>query len=85
VTEADHKSWRTEDLRPYVDCVLEYFGPRRVMFGSDWPVCLLAGSYSQVLESFQGLLTELSGAEQSGIFGDNAVDFYRLHGEVEAS
>ena len=85
VTEADHESWRTEDLRPYVDCVLECFGPERLMFGSDWPVCLLAGSYSQVFESVQELLTDLNAVERSRVFGENAADFYRLRGQAEAA
>jgi L-fuconolactonase len=85
VTEANHRSWRTEDLRPYVDCVLQCFGPERLMFGSDWPVCLLAGSYRQVFESFQELLADLSAAEQKRIFGENAVNFYRLKGRANAA
>ncbi|PWT92097.1 MAG: amidohydrolase, partial [Blastocatellia bacterium] len=55
VTEAD-TLWTTDDLRPYVECALELFGPERLMFGSDHPVCLLAASYKEVLESFQDLL-----------------------------
>jgi L-fuconolactonase len=78
VTEADHASWRTGDLRPFVECALEYFGARRLMFGSDWPVCLLAASYSQVLESFQSLTSGLSEEERTLIFGENAREFYRL-------
>ncbi len=54
------------------------------MFGSDWPVCLLASSYERVLESFQSLLQELSHDDRDRIFGENAAEFYRLH-EVAAS
>ncbi|HEY8185110.1 MAG TPA: amidohydrolase family protein [Pyrinomonadaceae bacterium] len=79
VTEADLTSWRTDDLRPFVDRALEYFGADRMMFGSDWPVCLLAASYEQVLESAQLLLAGLTENERNGIFGENAREFYRLH------
>jgi L-fuconolactonase len=82
VTEANHTSWRTEDLRPFVECALEFFGARRLMFGSDWPVCLLAASYGQVLESFQSLTAGLSEAERALILGENAKEFYRLRDEA---
>jgi L-fucono-1,5-lactonase len=78
VTEANPASWRTEDLRPFVERALEYFGPGRMMFGSDWPVCLLAASYEQVLEAFRSLLIGLSETERSAVFGSNATEFYRL-------
>jgi L-fuconolactonase len=80
VTEADWTRWRVEDLQPYVDLALEVFGPRRMMFGSDWPVCLLAGSYDQVLEAAQSMLASVSEADRSRIFAANAVEFYRLDG-----
>jgi L-fuconolactonase len=85
VTEADHASWRTEELRPYVECALTLFGPRRLMFGSDWPVCLLAASYAQVLESFQRLLEDLSEDEKACIMGANATEVYRLGKEARAA
>jgi L-fuconolactonase len=78
VTEADHKHWRTEDLKPFVDCAIELFGTRRLMFGSDYPVCLLAASYSQVLESFQTLLSEINADDLNHIFAKNASEFYGL-------
>ena len=81
VTEADWTNWRVEDLRPYVDLALEVFGPRRLMFGSDWPVCLLAGSYDQVLEAAQSMLAELSEEDRRNIFAANAIDFYRIEGD----
>jgi L-fuconolactonase len=81
VTEANQTSWRPEDLRPFIDCALEYFGPRRMMFGSDWPVCLLAASYDQVLESFRFLLAGLSESAQHAVFAGNATEFYRLQEE----
>jgi L-fuconolactonase len=78
VTEARHNSWQPEDLRPYVEKALEFFGPNRLIFGSDWPVCLLAASYSRVLETFQSLMRELSDEELTMIFGGNAATFYQL-------
>ena len=80
VTEADWTRWRVEDLKPCVDLALEVFGPRRMMFGSDWPVCLLAGSYDQVLEAAQSMLASVSEEDRSRIFAANAVEFYRIGG-----
>ena len=80
VTEANWTSWKTDDLRPYVECALELFGSSRLLFGSDHPVCLLAASYERVLESFRELLKDLSADEQERIFGGNAAEFYRLNG-----
>jgi L-fuconolactonase len=79
VTEADHKSWKVSDLRPYVDCALELFGPRRLLFGSDYPVCLLAGPYERVLGAFQELLKHLNEEDREQIFRENAREFYRLN------
>jgi len=78
VTEANWSSWTTDDLRPYIDCALDSFEPDRLMFGSDHPVCLLAGSYERVLESFREALKDLSDSEQAMIFSENAMSFYRL-------
>jgi L-fuconolactonase len=81
VTEANWTNWRVEDLQPYVEKVLEYFGPARMMFGSDWPVCLLAASYDQVRESFETLLAALDEKEKRRIFSESAIEFYRLENE----
>ena len=78
VTEANWNSWQTDDLRPYVDHVLELFGPERLIFGSDHPVCLLAASYARVLESFNELLSGLTEEERNRVFAENARIFYRL-------
>jgi L-fuconolactonase len=78
ITEADWKGWKAEDLRPYVDHVIESFGARRVLFGSDWPVCLLAGSYEQVVGAAEANLAGLSESERADVFGNNAVRFYGL-------
>ena len=79
VTEANWTSWKTEDLRPFVDLALEYFGPDRMMFGSDYPVCLLAASYDRVLDSFQEILRSVSDTDRDKIFSQNAAKFYRLN------
>jgi L-fucono-1,5-lactonase len=78
VTEADLERWQPGDLAPYVDHVLEVFGPRRLIFGSDWPVCLLAASYDRVLSVANELLGSLSDAERAGVFGGTAMRVYRL-------
>ena len=85
VTEANLDSWDVEDLRPYVERALEFFGPGRMMFGSDWPVSLLAASYGQVLDAFQLLLRELSDEERAMVFGGNATKFYQLQAEASAA
>ena len=85
VTEANWTSWTTEDLQPYIELALEFFGPKRMMFGSDWPVCLLASSYLRVLESFQSILADLAEENRNRIFSENATDFYRLNPERETA
>lgn len=78
VTEADWENWSIDDLRPYVDVALEVFTPRRLMFGTDWPVCELAATYGQVVETTRELVSQLSAAEQHDIFHATAVRFYKL-------
>jgi L-fucono-1,5-lactonase len=78
VTEANWHTWQIEDLRPYVDRALESFGVDRMMFGSDYPVCLLAATYDRVLDAFQEILKDLSDADREKIFANNAAKFYRL-------
>ena len=78
VTEADWKSWSTSDLKPYLDVVFQAFGTDRLMFGSDWPVCLLAASYSQVKNVVEDYTRDLSASEKEKIFGLNAARFYGL-------
>lgn len=78
VTEADLRHWKPEDLRPYMEVVLEAFGPSRVMYGSDWPVCLLAADYGQVLHSVEQYIVTLSRAEQQQIMGTTAMRFYKI-------
>jgi L-fuconolactonase len=78
VTEADWATWKPDHLRPYVETVLEAFGPARVMFGSDWPVCLLAASYERVVETAIELTRELTAAERARVFGGTAIETYEL-------
>jgi L-fuconolactonase len=84
VTEAGGSNWRVEDLQPYVEKALEYFGPVRMMFGSDWPVCLLAASYDQVRESIEILLAGLGEKDKRRIFSESAIDFYRIEEQAVA-
>ena len=78
VTEADRVSWKQEDFLPYMAAVLESFGPERVMLGSDWPVCVLAGTYGEVVEIVLKFINSLSKEEQMMICGQNAMDCYQL-------
>ncbi|GAA1664471.1 amidohydrolase family protein [Nonomuraea maheshkhaliensis] len=80
VTEADWTGWQVADLRPYAEVVLEAFGPERVMFGSDWPVCLLAAEYGQVAAAADELCAGLSDAERAEVFAGTARRAYRLEG-----
>jgi L-fuconolactonase len=78
VTEAAWDAWQPNDLKPFVDHALEVLGPERLMFGSDWPVCLLAASYATVLATARQLIAGLTETERSAAFGDNARSVYRL-------
>ncbi|KAA1261124.1 Amidohydrolase [Rubripirellula obstinata] len=76
VTEADHGAWTANDLLPYWETVLEAFGPQRLMFGSDWPVCLIASEYKRWFQIANRFAAELSQAEQSAFFGASAAKAY---------
>jgi L-fuconolactonase len=78
VTEAAWDCWTCEDLRPHVEVVLQAFGPRRIMAGSDWPVCMVAATYGQWFKTLEVLLAGLSPAEKARIFGGTAIEAYRL-------
>jgi L-fuconolactonase len=84
VTEADWATWTPRDLRPFVDNVLDWFTPERVLFGSDWPVCLLAGPYGTVIDGLAAALPVLSRNELGQIFGGNAQRLYRIGGNRAA-
>lgn len=79
VTEADWQNWTYSDLLPYMETVLEAFGPGRVMLGSDWPVCRLAGEYGRVMEVVLEFAGSLEDEEQRKIYYQNAKDFYQLN------
>ena len=85
LTEADWHRWTPEQFRPYLDVVFESFGPRRLLFGSDWPVCLVAGTYSQVVDLVAGFSSNLPSEDQEAIFGMNAARFYRARNVTSGS
>jgi L-fuconolactonase len=78
VTEADWKNWKNEDFQPYMDVVVEAFGIDRILFGSDWPVCLVAGPYKKIVGIVEDYFSSFSKEEQGKFFGLNAMHFYNL-------
>ena len=78
ITEADWRKWRETDFKPYLDVVFDAFGPARLMFGSDWPVCLLAADYCAVRQLLANYLDDFPVEQRDKIFGGNAERFYRL-------
>jgi len=79
VTEADWKKWQYADFEPYLDTVFEAFGAKRVMFGSDWPVCNVAGGYDKMIGIVETYVSKLSAEEQARFWGLNAIEFYKLN------
>lgn len=78
VTEADYKKWKPENFTPYLDVVVNAFGTQRIMYGSDWPVCLVAASYAQVLSIVKNYFSSFTPDEQAAFFAGNATRFYHL-------
>ncbi len=78
VTEADCRTWKPEDIRPYLDVAFECFGARRLMIGSDWPVCTVAASYTRVVNLVENYLNGLAAEEREAVLGGNAAKFWRL-------
>ncbi|MDQ3292258.1 MAG: amidohydrolase family protein [Bacteroidota bacterium] len=78
VTEADWHNWQPQDLKPYLELALEAFGPDRLLIGSDWPVCRLAGEHPSVMQVVMDFISTLTQAEQAAILGQNAIQFYNL-------
>jgi L-fuconolactonase len=76
-TEAS-EDWSSAEIEPYAELLLSTFGPSRMLFGSDWPVCLLAGSYSETASLAADLISALSPSEQAAVFGGNAIEWYSL-------
>jgi L-fuconolactonase len=78
VTEADWKNWKDEDIIPYIDTVVNAFGPHRIVFGSDWPVCLVAASYDRTVRIVRDYFARFTEDEQLLFFGGNAARFYNI-------
>jgi L-fuconolactonase len=78
ITETDWKHWKADDFKPCLDLVFDAFGPERLMFGSDWPVCLVAGTYRQVKQLIEDYVKGYSQPDKERIFGGNAARFYGL-------
>ena len=78
LTEADWTNWKIEDFTPYLDMVLNAFGISRIMFGSDWPVCNLAGGYEGTMEVLTTYFESFSTTDKDSFWSGNAIDFYRL-------
>jgi L-fuconolactonase len=78
VTEADWHGWKLADLRPYAETVLDAFGPDRLMFGSDWPVCTVAAEYADVLDAAFAVTAMLSPHERTAVFAKTATRVYGL-------
>jgi len=78
VTEADWKNWTKKDFKKYLDVIFKAFGVDRIMYGSDWPVCLLAAQYQEQLEIIEDYISQFTDGEKALIMGGNAVNFYNL-------
>jgi L-fuconolactonase len=78
ITEADWKMWTYEQIKPYLEIVFNAFGTDRIMFGSDWPVCLVAGDYSRVKKIIETYMKDFSDSEKAKVFGENAARFYGI-------
>jgi len=78
VTEADWRKWEPEDFRSYLDVVFDAFGPERLAFGSDWPVCRVAGTYQEIFKLVNDYIDPLAPRERSLILGENAAEFYGI-------
>lgn len=85
VTEVLNPPWHAEQLRPFIEEAISLFGPQRLMFGSDWPVCLLAASYDEVVQLVKEIIGSLTPAEQDNIWGNTAGRVYGLSGEQNGS
>ncbi len=78
VTEADWQNWKPEHIVPYMDVAFETFGPRRLMIGSDWPVCTLAASYTRAIDLVESYLSQHATEVQDAALGENAQQFWKL-------
>jgi L-fuconolactonase len=80
ITEANHTTWKSADFKPYLEVVFGAFGEDRLMYGSDWPVCLLAGSYERMFGLVDAYTRQLTHLAREKFFGANAARFYRIRG-----
>ena len=78
ITEADFERWNYNDLKPYLEVAAEYFGTDRICFGTDWPVCLVAGTYEKVNEVMEKFSLQLSAEEKNKLMGLNTLKFYNI-------
>ena len=78
VTETNWNNWLPDEFEPYMDVVVESFGIDRVMYGSDWPVCLVSATYKQVYDIVKEYFSGYSSSEQAKVFGESAIKFYNL-------
>jgi L-fuconolactonase len=78
VTEADWTNWKEAEFTPYLDVIFEAFGVDRVMYGSDWPVCLVASEYNRMLSIVENYISKYSDADKAKVMGENAMSFYSL-------
>jgi L-fuconolactonase len=78
VTEADWNTWKPENIRPYLDVIMDAFGPERILIGSDWPVCLVAGKYSEVMQVVIDYISTFTEKEQALMLGENAAKAYGI-------
>lgn len=78
ITEAEHDKWSYNDIQPYLEIAAEYFGADRICFGTDWPVCLLAGTYTQVVETIEKFSLQLSKDEKNKLYAENTMKCYNL-------
>src|SRR5205807_6919226 len=85
VTEADWKKWKPEHIQPCLDIAVECFGPERLMIGSDWPVCTVAGSYSQVMNLVMEYLEKCPAEVRNAVLGENAEQFWKLDRRKDAA
>lgn len=79
VTEADWNSWKTDDLKPYLDVIFENFSADKILFGSDWPVCNVASDYTEVVKTLENYISQFSTQDQNKIWFENAKSFYKLN------
>ncbi|QOG03614.1 amidohydrolase [Flavobacterium sp. MDT1-60] len=78
VTEANWETWKTDDLKPYLDVIFENFSADKLMFGSDWPVCNVASNYTEVVKTLEDYIAQLAVQNQNKIWHENATSFYKL-------